>query len=121
MTRPAIQVTRGRYLHHLAHIHHGDAVRDVLDHRQVVGDEKVGQVELLLEVFQKVDDLRLDRAPEGRLAAARLADQAEGLPLTDGQIHAIHRADVTGDTADHARSDGKPGLEAAYLDQRFRH
>ena len=66
-------------------------------------------------------DQAQDRAPEGRLAAARLADQAERLPLTDGQIHAIHRADVTGDTADHARPDRKPGLEAAYLDQRFSH
>ena len=91
MTRPAVQVTRGRYLHHLAHIHHSDPVRDVLDHRQVVGDEKVCQVELLLEVFQKVDDLRLDRDVESgdRLVAddeQRLDRQrprdADALPLT---------------------------------------
>ena len=33
---------------------------DVADHRQVVGDEQVRQVELLPKVLQQVDDLRLD-------------------------------------------------------------
>ena len=33
----------------LAEIHHGDAVADMLDHRQVVGDEQVGELELLLQ------------------------------------------------------------------------
>ena len=66
-------------------------------------------------------DQAQDRSPQGRFAAPRLADEAEGLPLADGQIHAVHRADVTGDAADHARADREPGLEAAYLDQWFRH
>src|SRR5215210_7062737 len=48
-------------LHDLAEVHHGDPVRDVLDHGEVVGYEDVGEVELLLQVLQKVDDLRLDR------------------------------------------------------------
>src|ERR687897_2772670 len=53
-------------LHDLAEIHHGHPVRDVLDYGEVVGDEDVGEVELLLEVLQKVDDLRLDRDVERR-------------------------------------------------------
>ena len=39
-------------LHDLAEVHHGYPVGDVLDYGEVVGDEDVGEVELLLEVFQ---------------------------------------------------------------------
>src|SRR5215212_6249411 len=53
-------------LHDLAEVHHGYPVRDVLDHREVVGDEDVGEVELLLEVLQQVDDLGLDRDVQRR-------------------------------------------------------
>ena len=38
----------------------------MLDDRQVVGDEDVGQVELRLEVLEQVQDLRLDRDIERR-------------------------------------------------------
>ena len=34
--------------------------------RQVVGDEQVGQAELLLQILEQVDDLRLDRNVERR-------------------------------------------------------
>jgi hypothetical protein len=37
----------------------------VADHGEVVRDEEVGEVELLLEVLQQVDDLRLDGDVEG--------------------------------------------------------
>ena len=33
----------------------------MLDHRQVVGDEEEGKGELLLQVFQEIDHLGLDR------------------------------------------------------------
>ena len=39
---------------------------DVLDDRDVVGDEQVGEAELLLQVAQQVDDLRLHRHVERR-------------------------------------------------------
>ena len=39
---------------------HTDAVRDVLDHGQVVGNEQVGRAGLLLDVFHQVDHLGLD-------------------------------------------------------------
>src|SRR5205807_6097661 len=53
-----------RDLDDLAEVHHGDPVAQVADDRQVVGDEQVGQVELVLEVLQEVHDLRLDRDVE---------------------------------------------------------
>ncbi len=40
--------------------------RDVAHHRQVVGDEQVGQSEPALQLLQQVDDLRLDRDVERR-------------------------------------------------------
>jgi hypothetical protein len=33
----------------------------VADHAEVVGDEDVGELELVLEVLEQVDDLGLDR------------------------------------------------------------
>src|SRR5687767_9561802 len=47
-----------------AEVHHRDAVADVLDHREVVRDEEVGQPELVLQVHQQVDHLRLHRYVE---------------------------------------------------------
>src|SRR5689334_21019256 len=43
----------------LAEVHHGHAVGDVFNHREVVRDEKVSQVELLLQVAEQVKNLRL--------------------------------------------------------------
>ena len=41
-----------------AEIHHGDAVGDVLDHREVVRDENIGKPQPLLQVAQQIEDLR---------------------------------------------------------------
>ena len=46
--------------HQLAQVHDADAVGDMLDHAQVMGDEQVGQAHLGLQVLEHVDDLRLD-------------------------------------------------------------
>ena len=51
-------------LHHPAQVHDADAVADVADDGEVVGDEQVGETEALLQVLQQVDDLRLDRHVE---------------------------------------------------------
>jgi len=68
---------------------------DVLDHREVVGDEQVGEPVLLLQVEQKVDHLGLDRDVErrDRLVAhdqARVERQREGdadpLALPAGEL-----------------------------------
>jgi len=49
-----------RHLHDVAQVHHADTVADVTDYGQVVGDEEVGKVELILKVFQEVNDLGLN-------------------------------------------------------------
>ena len=41
-------------------IHHDDAVREVADHAEVVGDENHGQVEVLAKAFEEIEDLGLD-------------------------------------------------------------
>ena len=48
-----------------AEVHHPDPVADVPHHGEVVRDHEVGEAELVLEVLQQVDHLRLDRHVEG--------------------------------------------------------
>ncbi len=71
MSRLAIQGIAVGDLGDLAQVHHGDPVGDVLDHRQVVRDEQVRQVELALQIRQQVQDLRLHRHVERRDTARR--------------------------------------------------
>ena len=47
-----------------AEVHDGDPVGDVVDDAEVVRDEDVRQVELVLQVVEQVDHLRLDRDVE---------------------------------------------------------
>ena len=49
----------------------------MLHHAEIVGDEQIGEAELLLQVLQQVDDLRLDRDVERR--DRLVADQQLGL------------------------------------------
>ena len=49
----------------LTEVHYGNAVGDVFDDAEVVGDEQVGEVEGFLEVFEEVDDLSLYGYVEG--------------------------------------------------------
>jgi hypothetical protein len=37
---------------------HGNARRDVADHRQIMRNEQIGQPEALLQIHEQVDDLR---------------------------------------------------------------
>src|SRR5258708_3988073 len=55
-----------RHLYDLSEIHDGNTVRHVLDDRQIVADEEQCEAELLLQILQQVDDLRLDRDVERR-------------------------------------------------------
>ena len=48
------------YLDNSTQVHHRNSITDVLDNAEVVGDEEVSQAEFFLQVFQQVDDLRLD-------------------------------------------------------------
>ena len=47
-------------LHEVAEVHNADGVGDVLNNGKVVADEEVGQLVLILQLVQQVDDLRLN-------------------------------------------------------------
>ena len=47
-------------LHHAAQVHNAHPVGDVTHHRQVMGNEQIGEVVFLLQFDQQVDDLGLD-------------------------------------------------------------
>ena len=44
-----------------ATVHHGDSVRDVSDRREIVRDEKIGELELVAQIRQEIEDRRLNR------------------------------------------------------------
>ena len=45
-------------------IHHGEPIGDVLDDAEIVRDEEIADTEILLQILQQVEDLRLDRDVE---------------------------------------------------------
>src|SRR5699024_10390674 len=53
-------------LDELSEIHHGDAISEVPDDGEIVGDEEVRDAELRLELVEQVDHTRLDRDVESR-------------------------------------------------------
>ena len=61
MARLADQVARRGQFHGAAQIHHHDAVRDMFDHAQIMGDENHRQAHLFLQIGQQVHHLRPDR------------------------------------------------------------
>ena len=65
MQRIVVELLRPGDLDDRAEVHDGDPVGDMPDDRQVVGDEEEGEVELVLQVLEQVDDLGLDRDVEG--------------------------------------------------------
>ena len=64
MQRTRIERGARRELHDLAEVHHGHARGNVLHDGEIVGDEEVRQSELVLQVLQQIDDLRLHRDVE---------------------------------------------------------
>ena len=54
-------------------VHHRDAMADVLHHRQIMCDEQVGQPELVLQVHQEIDHLRLNGDIESRVRGSTAA------------------------------------------------
>src|SRR5450759_5132478 len=66
VARMSVDLIDGGQLRHHAQVHDPDPVADVLDDGQVVGDEEIGQPQLLLEVVEEVQDLALDRDIERR-------------------------------------------------------
>ena len=61
VTRRGVELLGRRQLHDAAQIHHGDPVADVLHDREIMRDEQVGKPQVLLQIVQQVEHLRLDR------------------------------------------------------------
>ena len=98
MRRIIVQRIPIRQLDNNPQIHDRNPVADMPDHRQVVRDKEIRQVQFLLQVFQQVDHLRLDRDVErrNRLVAdyqlrlqRQRARHADPLPLTAGKFMRI--------------------------------
>ena len=47
-------------LDHRTQVHDADLIRNIFDDRQIVRNEEIGKFSLLLQIFQKIDDLRLN-------------------------------------------------------------
>ena len=102
-------------------IHDRDAGRDMLDDREIVADEDVGQAEVALEVEQQVENLRLHRDIERR---GRLVEHDDlGLDherAGDGDALALAAAELVGIDVGVARRQAdalqhRKGLRAALL------
>ena len=50
--------------HQIAEIHYTDSIGNVLDYRKVVAYKEIRELELILKIVQKIDDLGLDRYVE---------------------------------------------------------
>src|SRR3981081_1238285 len=61
MQRRGIKLAGGRGLDDAAEIHHGNAPAAGLVDRRTMGNEEIGEPELLLQILQEIDDLGLDR------------------------------------------------------------
>src|SRR5581483_6301321 len=48
----------------LSQIHHGDSIAQVANHGKVMRDEEIRQMELVLEIFEEIEDLGLNRYVE---------------------------------------------------------
>lgn len=86
MHRPAEEGVRRRVFDHPTQIHDAGPVRDVLDDREIMADEQIGQAKLLLQVAQQVDDLCLHRNVErrdGLIADDQAGQQNERAGNTD--------------------------------------
>ena len=66
MSGPVVERLGRSDFDQLSQVHHGHPVTGMGDGGQIVGDEQIGQVELRLQFFQEVEDLRLDRHVERR-------------------------------------------------------
>jgi hypothetical protein len=92
-----------------AEVHDGDPVGDVAHHRQVMGDEQVGEPELVLEALEQVDDLGLDGdiqrrdrlvADDDLRSEGQATGDADALALAAGELVRV-ASQVVGVEADH--------------------
>ena len=99
----------GAGLQQMPQMQHTDAVGDVLDHGQVVGDEQIGRAGLLLDILHQVDYLCLNGHIQRRDALVRddeLGVHDEGA----GNAHALTltAGELVGGSARRAPGQGRP-------------
>src|SRR5439155_23277839 len=122
-----------RHLDDATEIHHRNALADVFDHREIMGDKEISQPEFLLQILQQIDDLGLDRHVQRRhrlIADDQLgldgerARDADALALAAGELiriasHVV-RAQADGlQQLDDALFELPPGLGQSVNDQGF--
>ena len=61
-----VDVVRCSLFDDAASEHHGNRVGELSHNGQIMGNEQVGQVELVLQISQEIEDLSLDRNIQGR-------------------------------------------------------
>ena len=66
MVRRIEQFIGRRHFDDAAQIHDDDAIAEMLDHAEIVADEQIGEVQILPQVHEQVENLRLDRHVERR-------------------------------------------------------
>jgi molybdopterin converting factor small subunit len=91
MSRGVKDFLFGTQLDDASGIHHGYAVGDLRDHRQIVGDEKHGKAELGTEVGEQSENLGLNRDIEGGGGLVR-----------DEQLWVVHNRHGNHDALAHA-------------------
>jgi len=66
MQRVVEQPVAIRQLDDAAEIHHGYTLPEMPHHREIVGDEQVGEAEALAQILKQVDDLAPGSTCRGR-------------------------------------------------------
>ena len=66
-------------LHEFAEIHNADAVRDMANDAEIVGNKQISKSEIRLQVLKHIDDLRLNGAAASRQNHQRKQQRTERL------------------------------------------
>ena len=97
-------------------VHHGDAIGDDLDQREVVGDEEVGEIALLLQVAHEVEHLRPHRHVErGDRLVGHDEVGLEGERAGDGDALELATRELGGVALDHVAAHADPLEELVHL------
>src|SRR5947209_20323183 len=115
MMRPRKQLGAVGDFNDLAEIHDRDAPADMLDDGYIVGNEQIGKPELLLQIAEQVDDLRLNRDVERRNRL--VADDEPGIERQragDADALALSTREFVRETVE--RLGPEPDLAGQHLD-----
>ncbi|MBW8714162.1 MAG: ABC transporter ATP-binding protein, partial [Acidobacteria bacterium] len=89
---------RFSHLHNLSQVHHGHPAANVTHQPEIVRDEEIRELQLLLQIHQQIDDLRLHRYIEGgdglvgddeRRVERQSAGQADALSLAAAELMGV--------------------------------